>query len=251
MRIIENLIALKDYDEALYYINQAENKLGERRILSAYKIQMLKKTWQFDKLEVLFKELVMDEREDPFFILSFIDFLIERFRFRDASRYIKMAYERFKSKDEYNILLREIRMLLEQKNLGQAEEKLQYANTKYPAEIFLKVLNAYYQLKVNNWGMSEKYIFAVEKQGYVQDWLLLYIKGLLAYYDKKYLQAMYLLEESVNLNPVFPYSRFYLAEMFIRQKFRFSASREYKIILENWPKFEYYEQVYKRYNQLD
>ncbi len=251
IRIIENLEALKQYNEALYYVEEAERHLGKKSVLSSHKIEMLKKTWQYDKLEVLFKELVMDEREDPHFVLSYIDFLIENFRFRDASRYIKMAYERFKTRYEYDILIREIKLLLEQKNLGQAEEVIHYANTKYPSEIFLKVLNAYYYLKMNNWGMSEKYIYAVEKQGYVQDWLLLYIKGLLAYYDKKYQDSMYLLEESVNLNPVFPYSRFYLAEMFIRQKFRFSASRQYKIILENWPKFEYYEQVYKRYNQLD
>jgi len=249
--IIENLILSSRFEEAEYYVDVAEKKFGKGYFLRKSKVRILKAENKLRELEDYYKQILNEDRDNHEYVIWYAGFLIENFRFKEAKEILEKNIERF-TKDtmvEYNIL--DIRVDIELKRYTESEKRLLDAiYSSYPDYRYYIILS-YLYTRINNFGMAEKYMSAAQNTGKAfGNWMFNYIRGYLYYKAFKLDEALEYLEKALVLNPDFPYTRYYIADIYIKKRMYFSASRELKIIMDYWDNFEYIEDVYKKYREL-
>ncbi|MCK9224952.1 MAG: hypothetical protein M0Q02_07690 [Candidatus Muirbacterium halophilum] len=249
--IIENLIRNSKFEEAEYYINITENRFGKGFFLNKSMVRVLKAVNKKKELEVFFKKIMFEDRDNHEYVLWYADLLMEDFNFKAAYELLENNIERFNAENMKEYELRKIRINIELKKYVDTEKLLMDVVSGKSPDYRYYVYTAYLYMKINNYGLCEKYLSAAQSTGMAEnDWLYNYMKGYMYLYNYKLSEAIQYLEKSLFLNADFPYTRYYIADIFIRKRMFFRASRELKIIMDYWNDFEFIDDVYKKYREL-
>jgi tetratricopeptide (TPR) repeat protein len=213
--------------------------------------KVLKSVNRRAELEEFLRKIMIEDRDFYEYALWYVDFLLEDFRFNDALEILENNIERFNEETIEEYELRKIRINIELKKYSETEIIIMDKISEKSPDYRYYVYAAYLYLKINDYGLCEKYLSASLATGKVaDDWLYNYIKGFMLLYRYKLAESIEHLERSLFLNPDFPYTRYYIADIFIRKRMFFRASRELKIIMDYWDDFEYIEDVYRKFREL-
>ncbi|MGM0607867.1 MAG: tetratricopeptide repeat protein [Candidatus Muiribacteriota bacterium] len=252
--LIDNLMMMKNYDEALFYTEKASEKYQDIPVLWKRKLQILNKKRKYEKLENLFKVVFDKFRYEVEYVYMYIDFLVERLRFAEALEFVEKTLENAGRLgfNELPLLIRKNYIAVDMKNFNTARKEVEYLLNNYPERYECYLLAAYLNLKNSRGDLARQYLSAASRNGMPKNhWRANYIEGELAFKRRRFSDAIKFLEKSVEKKGDFPYSRYYLAETYARQRMFFAAIRQYRIIIDYWPEFEFIDDVIKMYYELE
>ncbi|MFW5781668.1 MAG: tetratricopeptide repeat protein [Candidatus Muiribacteriaceae bacterium] len=250
VNIVENLQARQLYDQALHMISSTEEKFGPTFAMHRERLKIYRLQHEYDLLDELYPDMMREYPDRSYFVRKYIEYLTDRYDWPEALEVISDKRERFEEELAEFFDVTEARILVEEKEYIKAEKMLYDLIQDYPESYGPSVMMAYLYMKTGRYELGEKFLSSAKRAGMPDDWLAEYIYGYIALKENRFIQAMERLERSVMLNPLFPYARYHLADMYLRGRQVFRASRQYRLIIQYWPDFEHIEKVYDLYKSI-
>ncbi len=252
--VVENLNQQKKYTLSEFYIEEALKQFGEIAVLVDLKIKTLNLQRKYAELEIYFDYLLRKYPQTSSYYVVFSDYLIERMKYKRALEILDLALNRAESynHDVFPLMLRKGYVITDMKNFKEAEDLIKTIVFKWPENEEVFLLAAYHSFRINRYELALTYISSSIRLGInPEHWRILYMRGFIAYSEMKYLEGIALFEASIQANPFYPYSRYYASDIYIMQRAFFSAAREFRIIIDYWPDFEFIQTVISRYKALE